>query len=195
MDHFVFLFPDTNHIDNSPQIKFFENYYPANYARYCDVLNQCIDLRYRKNNFAITYVLLKDESLSKILRVYSSDNLIQLNASMKDMQAKVSENNSDYYVDSNTILSKLTSKPIDKLVVGGFIVTDCVDKFAQDAYNLGLDILVDEDITDMLSSAMNLPNFKAGDFPNYNPMRLGPEVCELFLQERKNKPWLWQFYF
>lgn len=44
---------------------------------------------------------------------------------------------------------KLCPEPVEKLVVGGFHLWDCVDKTARYAYNQGINVSVDEDLTEL----------------------------------------------
>ncbi len=43
----------------------------------------------------------------------------------------------------------LCPEPIDELVIGGFHLWDCVDGFAGYAFQKGLNVVVDEDLTDL----------------------------------------------
>jgi len=52
------------------------------------------------------------------------------------------------YPEQSNILA-LCPKPIDQLIVGGFHLWDCVDKIAKYAYQQGLNVLVDEDLTEL----------------------------------------------
>jgi hypothetical protein len=188
MDHFVCLFPDKNHIDSDSAIT------KKRELKYVGTLNACIDSRYREKDFQISYVLLRDGELSKYILRKDSDEIIFSSMSLKDT-ARMYDEKKDYHISTEEILSKLKPAPINKLIVGGFYLTDCVDRFAKDAYILGLDVLVDEDITDMLPAMMDSYDFKISEYPNYNPMRAGPDMCHRIIEKRKDKPWLWQFKF
>ncbi len=52
------------------------------------------------------------------------------------------------YPKESDILA-LCPKPIDELVVGGLHLWDCVDKTAKHAYQQGIDVSVDEDLTQL----------------------------------------------
>ncbi len=189
MNHFVFLFPDENHIEWDSALA---NCDEALRQKYIHTLNTCIDSRYRQSGFKINYVLLRDETVSSYVWLRDSDSVLFSSMSLSDMTAQ-HEKKKDYHIDTTEILSKLIPTPIQKLVVGGFYFDDCVDRFAKDAYAVGLDVLVDEDLTDMLPTMMLDENFKINSYPNYNPMRCGEEMCRRIIEYRKNKPWLWPF--
>ncbi|MGM5488181.1 MAG: hypothetical protein ACQESG_04495 [Nanobdellota archaeon] len=78
------------------------------------------------------------------------------------------------------------------LRLGGFHLWDCVERVAKRAYNRGLDVLVDEDLTELFTSRMQLPEFRTDRYPCYR----APEhpYYQEFLHQRKGKPWLWQDY-
>ncbi len=52
------------------------------------------------------------------------------------------------YPKENKIL-ELCPQPIEELIVGGFHLWDCVDKVARWAYKQGINVLVDEDLTEI----------------------------------------------
>jgi len=51
------------------------------------------------------------------------------------------------YPDPKTVI-EACPKPIEKLVIGGFHFWDCVEKAAQYAHGQGIDVLVDDDLTE-----------------------------------------------
>jgi hypothetical protein len=53
---------------------------------------------------------------------------------------------------------------------------DCVEKLAKTAYEKGIDVLVDEDLTEFFSERLKDPNFKIDKYPTYNP-REGGDFC------------------
>jgi len=55
------------------------------------------------------------------------------------------------YPKESTILS-FCPQPAEKLVVGGFHLWDCVNKAAKHAYEQGIDVEVDEDLTELFFS-------------------------------------------
>jgi hypothetical protein len=189
MDHFVFLFPDTKHVNTlwkpcGKQVREINS----------KLFNACIDKRYRKNGYKINFVLFKHSHLSNFFHYEKSDAIIKANISARRMVG-LYENGEDYHIEADKIISQLKPSPINRLVVGGYTLTDCVDRFAEDTYNLGLDVLVDEDLTDVFLRMKHSGNFKVDNYPSYNPMSLGSHLCMRYLENRKDKPWLWQFYF
>lgn len=71
---------------------------------------------------------------------------------------------------------------------------DCVEKLAKRAYEKGLDVLVDEDLTEFFSWRLRDPNFRVDKYSTYNPKKDGPVFFKNFMEARKQKPWLWQNY-
>jgi len=51
------------------------------------------------------------------------------------------------YPDPKTVI-EACPKPIEKLIIGGFHFWDCVEKAAQYAHSQGIDVLVDDDLTE-----------------------------------------------
>ena len=160
---------------------------------YSRKLNSCINYRYRKKGFEIYYVLLKDEQLSSVMMRKPQDKIVYVGMDAQTHRTKV---NGKYpYPNSDFILNQIL--PADRMVVAGFHSADCVEKIARRAYNRGVDVLVDEDLTEHFGWRLTDRDFRVKRYPTYNP-RKGTEnrefYFELFMKARKDKPWLWQDY-
>ena len=90
--------------------------------------------------------------------------------------------------------------PTDRLVVSGFHAWDCVEKFARYSYKKGVDVLVDEDLTEFFPSLFLEDEFSHDSYPSSNIMKYmkkypeNVDINEFFAKARKNKPWLWMEY-
>ncbi|MFQ5532030.1 MAG: hypothetical protein ACE5ES_05435, partial [Candidatus Nanoarchaeia archaeon] len=155
---------------------------------YAVMLNGCINARYRKKGFGINYVIFDDSEVSDIIKLRKEDRVIR---------AGISED--AHYIDGEYpnegyILNQLKLNGRSELVVGGFHVTDCVDKLAEKAYERGIDVLVDEDLTNYFESLIREKGFMPNSKPSFNSYRF---ITSRFRREvqkkRKTKPWLYKF--
>ncbi len=98
---------------------------------------------------------------------------------------------------------ELCPHPVEELVVGGFHLWDCVDKTARWAYNQGINVLVDEDLTELFffstRSPRGLPVFKIPVSREESLRRTERQLRKaggFFLKharkERKKRPWMAQ---
>jgi len=92
--------------------------------------------------------------------------------------------------------------PIDKLIVVGFHFWDCVEKIAKHAHEQGIDVLVDDDLTEFFFSSIRGP--KGIPSPSRIPYSLeksvikkrrdlrrsGVRLLERIREVREGKPWL-----
>lgn len=156
--------------------------------RYKRLLNDCIDLRYRKNGFEIVYALFSGHTVSDVINLKPTDRTIDVGMSFKTHWTKAG--NVYHYPDNDFILDQL--RKINVLRVGGFHSGDCVDKLARMAHERGLDTLVDEDLTDyfkyrILSSSTN---FCIDEFKPFDIEGLEGDALEHLGKARGVKPWL-----
>ncbi len=98
------------------------------------------------------------------------------------------------YPDALAIINRL--KPVNRLVIAGFHRESCVEKVAMQAHKEGLDVLVDEDLTELFPWRILLyPEFKTGIYPSVNPYKSMPDhMAQKSMEARTGKPWLWQNY-
>ncbi len=158
---------------------------------YKRLLNQCISQRYRKNDFQIVYALLDNEPLADIMVRRPEDKVIFVGMDAKTHRTK-RQDGTFPYPDQDYILNQIS--PTSRLVVGGFHMWDCVEKLAKTAYDKGISVLVDEDLTEFFPTRTTQKGFKTRVYPSYNPRALEGDMFEMFMGARKNKPWLWQKY-
>jgi len=96
--------------------------------KYGNMLNECVDLRYRQKDFRINWAIFDDCSVSKVIKIQSSDRIIKVGLDFKNHIAK------EIYPDQNYILSQLNGVQIIK--IAGFHMWDCVEKLAKRAYEI-----------------------------------------------------------
>ena len=70
---------------------------------------------------------------------------------------------------------------------------DCVDKLAKQAYEGGLDVLVDEDLTEFMFHRVFDKELKK---EKYDPTYIFNKsmMKEIYLETRQKRPWFWQNY-
>lgn len=106
------------------------------------------------------------------------------------------------YPKESNILA-LCPKPIDKLVIGGFHLWDCVDKTAKYAYRRGINVSVDEDLTELFfyqvknskgDPFLRIPisKKKSLEITRKQLNRAGSGLLEYTREARIKRPWLIQ---
>jgi hypothetical protein len=184
MKEFVYLYPIPEYTDFICPPK-----HTQRRQQYKRVLNQAIDKRYRRQGFNINYVLFDDKEISDVITLKPNDRIIEAGINFSDHITKLP--NGEYpYPNPDFILDQLDALKI--LRVAGFHLADCVEKLAKRAYEREINVLVDEDLTEVLPAILNDPDFKINTYPSFNPHIYGADVFELFMRNRKDKPWLWQ---
>ena len=154
-------------------------------------LNVCIDLRYRQRGFRINYALFDGSPVSDLVNLQESDRIIRVGMDFKTHTTKQTDGKYPY-PDQDYILNQLGE--IKVITVSGFHMWSWVEKLARRAYERGIDTLVDEDLTEFLSWQMMRESFRTDQYPSYNPKTDEEGVVDLFMESRKDKPWLWQDY-
>ena len=198
-DAFVFLYPQQDILDfeikrgweeeqfrRSNQISSYENYK----REYANTLNECIDIRYRKQGFQVYFALLDNTKISDIVEVREKDKVIFVGIDENKHRTR-REDGEFTYPDQENILKQLGD--ISSLRVAGFHMWDCVERLAMAAYQRLPDVLVDEDLTEFLADRMLERAFRKDRFPNYDPKKDESMNPELFFEARRDRPWLWQY--
>lgn len=107
----------------------------------------------------------------------------------------------DYLYPKQKRIIDLCPQPVDELVIGGFHLWDCVDKTAKWAHRHGINVLVDEDLTELFFySSRDSRGQPVSKIPVSKEESLKQERKELieagdhFLEyannERKKRPWM-----
>jgi len=191
---FIFLYPIPEIIDfelskylygkpNKDELK----------GKYQATLNKCIDARYRQNGFGINYAVFNGSAVSDVIELQPLDRIIEVGLDFKAHTTK--QPSGKYpYPDESDILKKLGD--VNTLRIGGFHMCDCVEKLAEKAYEKGLNVLVDEDLTEYFPMRMNDSDFRIDKYivrDLKNCQRdLSDVLSEISLKARKGKPWLCQ---
>ena len=153
------------------------NYDEWNIKRPLPVIDECIQKRYRDNGYEVVFALYPDRKLFGLTKT-DQDKIIYTDipfseASAYDENGKVKENFTPKYPNELEILKQLGT--VDKLVVGGYHANDCVIRVAEVANNLGIDTLIDLDLTDLFFALYRKEEyFKVDEYsPNryYNYMK------------------------
>lgn len=158
---------------------------------YVTTLNACIDARYRKRGFEINYAVHDGSPVSDVIDLQESDRIIEVGLDFKTHTTKQS-NGKHPYPDENHILNQLNRTSVIR--IAGFHMWDCVERLARRAYERGLDTLVDEDLTEFFNGRLFDSDFEIDRYPTYNPRKQQGCILEIFIEARKEKPWLWQDY-
>ncbi|MFA5259406.1 MAG: hypothetical protein WC979_06785 [Candidatus Pacearchaeota archaeon] len=159
---------------------------------YSQALNKSIDLRYRKNGFRIFYALLNDAQLSETITLHPEDRVVYTGMDIKTHRTP--DANGNYpYPSEDFILDKLGE--ITKLVVSGFHLNDCVQRVAKRAYERKIDVLVDEELTELFGHNIRRPEFNPQRYPSINLLELiaDPEFFKIINEKRKERPWLYNW--
>lgn len=160
-------------------------------AVYGNMLNACIDARYRQKGFGINYVVFSGSTVSDVIVLQEADRVIEAKLDFKTHTTK--QKDGEYlYPDPDYVLDQFNGMQV--LRIGGFHIWDCVEKFARRAHERGLDVLVDEDLTELFGRRLRDSNFKIDRYPTYRPRKKPAHMFELFMEARRGKPWLWQNY-
>lgn len=154
-----------------------------NVERPLPILNDTINQRYREKGYQIVYALYPDKDLyglkksAKDLIVYT--DILFSEASAYDENGVKKNNFIPKYPNEKLLLEQLG--PIDKLVVGGYHVMDCVKRVAEVALSLGIDTLVDLDLTDLFFNVYKQKDYF--DIKNYSPERFKINMINSFGDE------------
>ncbi|MCJ7817037.1 MAG: hypothetical protein MUP55_04230 [Candidatus Aenigmarchaeota archaeon] len=159
---------------------------------YKEKLNTCIDSRYRINGFDINYAIFKGHAISHVIELRPTDRIIEADIDFKIHTTK-KDDGTYPYPDNDLLLNKLGKTEF--LTVAGFHMWDCVEKIAKRSHECGIKTLVDEDLTEFFGFRIKDKSFCIHKYPGYNHMEDDHgHAKELFLENRKGKPWLWQQY-
>lgn len=189
MNQFLYLYPikeyleyeiDRHYYILDPHSKepFTEKYFSA--------LNEAISLRYREKGFEINWAVFSDRSVFERVHTEETDRIFPADVSF---EAHTSES---LYPSEETLLDQI---PKGRLVVTGFHMWDCVERVARKAHKRGIEVLVDEDLTEFFSGILAFdPERDLQNYPSHNPRKERGGHFNRFMAARKGKPWLWQKY-
>lgn len=185
MKSFIFLYPIPEIVGWEIENKFIKKGY------YSERLAMCIDSRYRKKGFKINYAVFDGSPVSDVIKIQPSDRIIEVGLDFKTHTTK--QQNGEYlYPDQDYILNQLNGTKVIR--VAGFHMWDCVERLARRAYERGINTLVDEDLTEFFSMMLKDQDFRVDKYPTYNARKHQGRFFDIFMEARKDKPWLWQDY-
>lgn len=179
---FLFLYPIESILNS--EIKNYTWSHGKSYKqKYIELLNQVIDNRYRKKNFQINFAIHSNTPVSKKIELDADDVVI-------DLKTKASRKyfpypNFEFLIDS--------IMPVNKLVVAGFHYHVCTMNTAKTAYNRGIDVVLDADLTEKFAYFITKSRFE-DTTPNSEFRKL---LCKLssyqkqeYQFEQIERPWL-----
>ncbi|MBU4224009.1 hypothetical protein KJ934_02205 [Patescibacteria group bacterium] len=186
--YFIFLYPIPEIIDfeiknNGWHEKGGINGFKRKYKK---TLNRCIDIRYRQKGYTIVYALFNGHQISDIIEKQPSDKIIEVGIDFHTHTSK------RLYPDQDHILNQLNGAQVIR--IAGFHMWDCVEKLAKRAYKKGLDVLVDEDLTEFFAWRIKAIDFRIDKYSTYNAKKYQGTMLKDFMEARKHRPWLWQNY-
>lgn len=191
MKQFIFLYPEEECFVNEFDRRCFSEEEQREFRLvYSRTLNRCIDARYRQRGFKINYAILDDCTVSDIIELQEWDKVIKVGLDSATHNTERPDGTHPY-PDQDFILNQLGDLQI--LRVAGFHMWDCVEKLARRAYERGIEVLVDEDLTEFFIGRLRDPAFRVDKYPTFDPRTLG-SLYEDFIENRRGKPWLWQDY-
>jgi len=97
------------------------------------------------------------------------------------------------YPKENDIL-ELCPGPIDELIVSGFHFSDCVEKIAKFAHKQGIQVFVDEDLTELFfyGIKMGVPISREASIRRTKKLFRESLLLDFVRENRKGRPWLVQ---
>lgn len=142
-----------------------------NVKRPLPILNECIQKRYRDNGYQVVYVLYPDRDIFGIIpkeedKIIYTDILFSENSAI-DEKGKDKKDFIPKYPNEYLLLEQLGE--VDKLVIGGYHFSDCVKRVGEMALDMGIDTIVDLDLTDLFFAVYRRENYFK--IEEYNPLR------------------------
>ncbi len=154
----MFLFPDDKLYDE------------WNIKRPLPILNECIQKRYRDKGYQVVFALYPDKNIFGIIpkeqdKIIYTDILFSDNSAI-DKYGKTKKDFIPKYANEKLLIEQLGD--VEQLVIGGYHYSDCVKRVGEIALNMGLDTLIDLDLTDLFFAL-----YRDEDYFNieeYNPL-------------------------
>lgn len=135
------------------------------------LLNECIQARYRDKGYQVVFALYPDRDIFGIIPK-PEDRIIITEVSFDEASAYNSDGTQkkDFvpkYPNEQLLLSQLGN--VDELVIGGYHFGDCVKRVGQKALDMGIDTIIDIDLTDLFFSVYKYDDYFQKE--NYDPKR------------------------
>ena len=182
----VFLLPDTYYEETKRENPF-------------TVLNECIQKRYRENNYKIVYAIYPDKKIYGITPL-PSDFIIYTDATFEQASSHHKDGNKKQqqdiqYPNERKLIEQLGD--FDEIVIGGFHFSDCVKRVAEYCYQSGISTLVDLDLTDLFFNLYYQEDYfkideydpkKYKDYMISNSRFINEEMALKFMIRQYNSP-------
>jgi len=196
MRYFLLLYPVREYVEALTRGRS-----PSVIERMGKLFRTLINERYRRKGFKIAKVFfstIADPSRPDLFRTWEyipiekDDIVIPCGITFEEhCWAKI-------YPKESTTLSFLPP-PIEELVIGGFHLWDCVEKMAKYAFEQGIPVSVDEDLTEIFfSAAMGSEGVPVSRKESLRQTKeelerlKGTAIWEIMREIRKGSPWLLQ---
>lgn len=178
----MFLFSDSFYEENNREKPF-------------DVLNECIQKRYRDNGYQIVYALYPDKEIFGIKQM-PNDKIIYTDITFKEASGynedgSIKSEDEIKYPNEEYLISQLGT--IEHIVVGGFHWSDCVKRVAECCLENGIDTIVDLDLTDLFfglyhqKDYFRKESYNTERYKEYRKNRMGKLKDENDIFEKKFK--------
>lgn len=146
------------------------------------ILNECIQKRYRDNGYQVVFAIYPDKDIFGIIpkeedKIVYTDILFSDN-SVIDENGKEKKDFIPKYPNEQLLIRQLGD--IEELVIGGYHFSSCVKRVGEMALNMGINAIVDLDLTDLF---FNL--YKQEEYFNikeYNPEKFKRQMMKYDLR-------------
>lgn len=141
-----------------------------NVKRPLPILNECIQKRYRDKGYQVVFALYPDKNIFGVIpkendKVIYTDILFSENSAI-DEHGKAKKNFIPKYSNEQLLIEQLGD--VEHLVIGGYHYSDCVKRVGEIALNMGIDTLVDLDLTDLFFALYRQEGYF--NIAEYNPL-------------------------
>lgn len=167
---FLYLYP----IEEYSKVFVFSNqlYDSQGYRRPFDVMNECVEKRYRSKGYTVVWAIYPDRKPYGV-EVKNSDKIIYTDVSFEeasgyDKNGKEKSLNQIKYPNEQILLQQL-GNDVEKIVIGGYHAMDCVRKVGEVAIGAGINTMIDLDLTDFFVSLYRREDYFNID--EYSPAR------------------------
>lgn len=163
------------------------------------ILEECIQKRYRDNGYQVVFALYPDKNIFGITpKVYDKVIYTDITFDEATIYEKDGTKKKDFapkYPNEKLLIQQLGN--VDKLVIGGYHAQDCVKRVGETALNLGIDTLIDLDLTDFFfhlyknEDYFNILEYNPSSYKKYmldKMSRYGDEFAEKFFNRRYDSP-------
>lgn len=142
-----------------------------NIKRPLPILNECIQKRYRDNGYQVVFALYPDKEIFGIIpkegdKIIYTDILFSENSAI-DENGKKKKYFIPKYPNEQLLIEQLGD--VEELVIGGYHFADCVKRVGEIALAMGINTIVDLDLTDLFFNLYKQENYF--NIEQYKPHR------------------------